>query len=727
VTARSALVYGDVDLNLLDGSATWVQSMVQSLAAAGCSVTLLLKAPVRTDRLVAPLVAAEGVRVVRPFEEQLVEDRSRRRLSPADAVALLTQLDARNPADLLVVRGLHVADALAASGAFDGRLWTYLTDVPQWVGAVDEARTEQLSRIAAASRFLLCQTEELRCFLEGMVTADSRCVLFPPVVPEVPAAELPARDGAAPLRMVYTGKMAPLWNTEAMTQLPALLRERGVPAELHVIGDKIHDDRLDPQFAERMRRALDAPGVVWHGGLPREEAMRCSAAGDVGISWRHRSLDASLELSTKVLEFGSLGLPVLLNRTPMHEQLLGADYPLFAADCEEVVDALSRLVTEPQIRTHAVARTAQAATEFGLPAASARLRGLLHLAFPVPTAGLARRAARPLRVLVAGHDLKFFTPLMEHLRSSSGIDVRVDAWPALAEHDERSSRELRDWADVVICEWAGPVAVWYSRNKRPGQRLLVRLHRFELDSPYPSQIRIDAVDHVICVSPYYARLTREVTGWPPAKVVVVPNAVDVSHFDRPKLAGAQFNLGFIGMAPMRKRLDLAVEVLDLVRREDRRFQLCIKSKLPWDYWWIWQKDEERAHATDLLRRIQGSPRLKDAVIFDGFGSDVASWLRRIGFVLSTSDDESFHLAPAEGMAAGSVPVIRRWPGADEIYADRWLAQSPKDMARRVLELSSRRAWEGERALAQEQVRRDYERARVERMFEQLVAADSSTA
>ena len=51
----SALVYGDVDLNLLDGSAVWLQSVTQALVAAGCAVTLVLKAPVRTDRLVAPL------------------------------------------------------------------------------------------------------------------------------------------------------------------------------------------------------------------------------------------------------------------------------------------------------------------------------------------------------------------------------------------------------------------------------------------------------------------------------------------------------------------------------------------------------------------------------------------------------------------------------------------------------------------------------------------------
>ena len=52
-----ALVYGDVDLNLLDGSAIWLQSVTQALAwwPPGAPSALVLKAPVRTDRLIAPL------------------------------------------------------------------------------------------------------------------------------------------------------------------------------------------------------------------------------------------------------------------------------------------------------------------------------------------------------------------------------------------------------------------------------------------------------------------------------------------------------------------------------------------------------------------------------------------------------------------------------------------------------------------------------------------------
>jgi glycosyltransferase involved in cell wall biosynthesis len=226
--------------------------------------------------------------------------------------------------------------------------------------------------------------------------------------------------------------------------------------------------------------------------------------------------------------------------------------------------------------------------------------------------------------------------------------------------------------------------------------MLVRLHRFELYSPYPSQVKIGNVDRVICVSDHYTRLTAETTGWPADKIVTVPNALDVRQFDRPKLDGARFHLGMTSMVPSRKRVDLALDVLEELRRDDDRYQLSVKSGMPWELWWVWQHQAERKHYFDAFRRVQRSPLLRDAVVFDDAGPDVPAWLRRIGVILSTSDDESFHMAPAEGMASRAVPAIRHWPGAETIYDKRWIRENPVEMAASIAELSSAQAWESAR-------------------------------
>ncbi len=613
---RRALLYGDIDLNLIDGSAIWMQSMVQALTRAGCSVTLVLKTPLRTGRLLAPLLADPGVIVRRPFEEGLLDGVTDAGMNPVQASRLLTVLDAPRRHDLVVLRGRRAAEQVAADGGFDGRLWTYLTDIPQSVFELDGDAVAELTRIAQSSRYLLCQTEELRCFLESSVPAAcGKCELLRPVVPplEVPDEPDEPERAAGPLRLVYTGKFAPRWNTYEMTQLPRLLAAAGVRAEIHLVGDKIHDDP--------------------------------------------------------------------------------------AGSREDVVEVVAHLASDAEARKLAIDRARAAAAGFTLDCAVERLRALLRQAFPAgpPTsAGTARTmatapgagqpvppGAAPLKVAVAGHDLRFFTRILEYLRHVPWLDVRLDHWPALAEHDEAASAALAGWADVVICEWCGPNAIWYSRHKRRGSRLLVRLHRFELYSRYVHDVDIAAIDQVVCVSRHYARLASELAGWPAAKIVTVPNCVDLGQLDRPKLEGARHHLGIVGVVPSRKRLDLALDVLAELRRDDERYMLYVKSTMPWDHWWIWKRATERAHYVAAARRIQRDPLLRGRVVLDPAGPDVPARLRRVGFVLSTSDDESFHVAPAEGMASRAVPVVRNWPGAQTIYQPRWIHATPAAMAASV--------------------------------------------
>jgi glycosyltransferase involved in cell wall biosynthesis len=721
---RSALVYGDINLNLIDGSAIWVQSTVQALARAGCAVTLVLKAPVRTERLVAPLAAEPGVTIRRPYEEQLLDGIGGNGLTPAQASKLLAKLDTDHRHDLVVLRGSRAVAQIVKDGTFSKRLWTYLTDIPQSIPDMTTEAVSWLTEVAEASRFLLCQTEELRSFLEGSVAAAcGKCVLFPPVVPPVPArTDPPAADG--PLRLVYTGKFAPRWNTYEMTQLPGLLAGRGVRAELHMVGDKIHNDPADPGYSKRMRAALgDAPvpgagtsaaevpgnGVVWHGGHSREDAMRIAASCDIGLSWRHPELDASLELSTKVLEFGALGLPVILNRTPMHEALLGADYPMFAAGLADVVAIAENAAADPAVVKLAASRTSAAAAEYTLDKAVGRVRRYLAVAFPrVHTAP----GGSALKVVVAGHDLKFFTPLLDYLRMQPGLDIRVDHWRSLGEHDDGVSEEMARWADVVVCEWCGPNAIWYSKHKRSGTRLVVRLHRFELYARYPYLVNVKAVDQVVCVNKYYAELVAREVGWPERRIGALPNTVDSDQFDRPKLDGAQFGLGIVGVVPSRKRLDLALDILEDLRRDDERYMLYVKSGLPWNHWWIWRKPEERGHYAAVLHRIQRSPLLRGAVVFDEPGRDVPNWLRRVGFVLSPSDDESFHVAPAEGMVSRAVPVVRHWPGSDTVYAQRWIHQSPAEMAAAIAAYRSGEQWREAGEIAHAQAVESFDQAKV---------------
>ena len=127
-----------------------------------------------------------------------------------------------------------------------------------------------------------------------------------------------------------------------------------------------------------------------------------------------------------------------------------------------------------------------------------------------------------------------------------------------------------------------------------------------------------------------------------------------------------FNLGICGVLPSRKRLDRALNIVEKLWEKDHRFKLYVKSRMPQDLPWLMNREDEKKYYDEMFERIKKAPWGKN-VIFDQHGSDMDEWFRKIGYVLSTSDFESFHLAPMEGAASGSVPIVLHWPGAETIY------------------------------------------------------------
>ncbi|MHA6600332.1 glycosyltransferase [Corynebacterium coyleae] len=287
-------------------------------------------------------------------------------------------------------------------------------------------------------------------------------------------------------------------------------------------------------------------------------------------------------------------------------------------------------------------------------------------------------------VLVAGHDLKFAQSTIAAL-TANGYKVLLDQWESHTKHDEDQSMELLSQADVVFCEWGLGNVVWYSHHVRPDQRLVVRVHSQELFRPYLKQIDTSSVEKFVFVGELIRDAAVISHGIPEEKTVIIPNPVDVGALKRPKKPTAEFGIGFVGIVPRSKRLDRALDVLEALQKKDQRFHLRIKGKTPEDYPWMANRPEEMAFYDEQYDRIATLNNLKPgSVIFDGFGPDMADWYRNVGFVLSVSDFESFHLTLADGAASGAIPYSIAWPGADLIYPLEWLSASTDELAQALI-------------------------------------------
>ncbi len=310
-----------------------------------------------------------------------------------------------------------------------------------------------------------------------------------------------------------------------------------------------------------------------------------------------------------------------------------------------------------------------------------------------------------LTVLLAGHDFKFF-PEIRSAIERAGHRVIEDQWGGHAIHDEAASRRLLADADVVFCEWALGNIQWYSRNKRPGQRLVVRVHAQELRRNFLRDADLDAVDTFIFVSPVGLRRAQVLFNVPAERSVVIGNTFDFARFSAHRPSIDPRTLGLVGSVPQSKRLDLALDIVEELVAQDPSFRLVVKGREYTDYAWLMNRDREKAYFEEQYARLEGSPSLEQAVTFGGHSTDIAAWYRtEPGFILSTSDHEGTHQAIAEGGAAGCIPVIFPWAGAEFVYGDRWLVESTAEAVDRIRTLAA----DQDRFMEESSAVRDYMR------------------
>lgn len=270
------------------------------------------------------------------------------------------------------------------------------------------------------------------------------------------------------------------------------------------------------------------------------------------------------------------------------------------------------------------------------------------------------------KVLVNGHDQKFWYPLQAELEKTGLFEFREDLWSGHNSHDPQHSFDLLEWADIIFSEWTLGNAVFYSKHKKKHQRHITRFHAQEIRTDFPSQLEMENVDCFIFVGPHLLENAIVRFGIPREKTFLLHNFVDFGKFNLPKMGGELFNLGMIGMVPAQKRVDRAFDLLTELLSYDSRYMLHVKGPSPESYSWLWARTKEREYYEKLFEKINSSD-MRYNVVFDPHGNDVDQWLKKIGFVLSPSESESFHMAAAEGMASGSIPIFWKREGVDEIF------------------------------------------------------------
>ncbi|MCG8650210.1 MAG: glycosyltransferase [Pirellulales bacterium] len=643
----------------------------------------MLKTPLRRDTLLKDISNRANLTVVDPWQVGLpILSPSERRLSPESAHGILRELDATISPHTIIIRDDDLALLVVDDAELRSRCWIYFCNIHTQLRKKIEAKSSKFLRIDC----LLSQTKRVRDLLNQCLSpaGHDRIIELPPMIPDFSHSQPRHLEPQIP-KLVYSGKFAPHYMTLEMIEAFREIRREIPKAEFMVLGDKFHNSPPVPGFEELVKDGLNkTDGIRWYGGVSRWDALRVMEQSDIGSCWRHESFDSSLEISTKALEYASLGLPVLLNPSPSHQDVFGSDYPGFVSTEQDFVRTFIRLATDSKLYESLSSQSLDLAQEFTFTSTSEKILSnlTLHRPFVSP-----RSASRQVRILVAGHKLNFVDPLINHWKSTNYAEVQIDEWLGHSQHDERVSQSLLDWADIVFCEWCLGNAVWYSNRIRPEQKLIIRLHHQEMDLPYLDQLRWDNVKSLITIcDAHFHELSNRYLDHQD-KISLIYNLFDTGSFMQPKRRRAGFNLGFVGMVPQRKWPHLAVDILSKLHRYDSRYRLYILGHPPSAYPWMKSRTTELKYYQELEDRIESGPE-KHAVIRDAFTEDVPAWFSKIGFLLSTSEHEGSHQAVAEGMASGAIPIIRNWNGADQMYPECFVYRDIDEAVQMVLAFGS---------------------------------------
>lgn len=314
--------------------------------------------------------------------------------------------------------------------------------------------------------------------------------------------------------------------------------------------------------------------------------------------------------------------------------------------------------------------------------------------------------------------------MIEHaLAGNTAYGHRVDEW--LTPYVE--------WADTIFVDGCAAVAAMFSMIDPGSTRVIVRLHAFEAFSVWPQLMAFDRVDDLVFFSEHMrdlgvALLPQLATA--DTRVHVIDDAIDLRRCARRKPADARFTLGVVDMGSVAKDPRWAIEVVQELRRTDQRYQLVLigaepdakLSRAAYDYVEQLTADIADAEATG-------------AVVLAGTVDDIPAALSRIGVILSSSVQESFHCSLVEGAASGAIPVVRDWPffagrpnSARTLFPKDWVVDTPQEAAARILELTQQEdVWLAAGAAAAATAIETWDWTVTRRQFEELVPIVSSSS
>ncbi|MGI9289362.1 MAG: hypothetical protein ACR2P1_28595 [Pseudomonadales bacterium] len=679
-------LFADVSPNLIDGSTIWLKNICLLIAHSldDFQLDVFLRDDIENDVICSQIINIDSVNLIEPKSVNLLDSLQYESL-PRDRLCHIVRLweQKHGEYDFLLCRGYDFATEFANNLHIRKKLVVYWAYAQSYMNYNDDI----LLSLAKKHRIkVIAQTINVRRYLEVFGQLFSGDIYeIPPMVDasyyDHEEVILPAiQDG---IRFSYCGKIDRsycLMDLLSMIQQPW---DDGSEYWVDICEGKLTHSSEEPSFLDSYSDVTESSlqGLSLVKNVAHSDVKTHMLKSNVGFCLRDTKFISSLELSTKMIEYCALSIPPLINLTEPHIEFFGEDYPLMLDYSMGSPDKINELFANLSQEDYDKAR--KQAVEVGCRFQSENYRSEVRKIFGksagAPGAGICKS------MLIASHEYKFLDRLEEKL-NASGLEISRDVWSTTK--SPAVPREKFSWSgDVVFCEWCCEQAVWFSHNKQAGQKLVVRLHRFEMFTDFPSRVNWIEVDALIVVNESFRTQLLSDFEIPSEKVYVFPQFIESAQLDRRKHKSAEFSIGLVGINPYHhKRFDRALNFFEKLVEKDDRYILRVRSVMPWGVNWLWDhRLEEKALYEDLFEElINSKPALRSRIRFDEPGSDMEEWFRDVSYILSSSDTEGCHTSVLEGMASGCEPIVYNWPGAAQLFPVEYVYDNLDDAIDRIL-------------------------------------------
>ena len=141
------------------------------------------------------------------------------------------------------------------------------------------------------------------------------------------------------------------------------------------------------------------------------------------------------------------------------------------------------------------------------------------------------------------------------------------------------------------------------------------------------------INKIVIVAEHILNEAKQLFDWDDEKLEFIPNYVECERLKNKNKILSTKKIAIVGVVPERKRLDVALDLIEGLRKKDKEWKLVVKGRLPHDYPWMMgeSRRSELYYYDKQYNRIKKSKYLKNGVEFEGYTLTISEFYRSINF------------------------------------------------------------------------------------------------